>query len=124
MTYWLDVGCGIRNRASVRIDILKTKRNTLNVLASAEYLPFRNKVFERALCFHVFEHLKKPKQALKELNRVSKSLVVKIPFLFYHHDKRFNYRELGLKWSFRLDHERKRFGVPFRIELNSERELT
>lgn len=113
----LDVGCGVRHRATVKLDVARTKAT--NILGSAYYLPFRNKVFKTVFCYHVLEHLTNPKQALKELCRVGTQIKLKVPLLFYHHKTKFNFRCLRLKWHYGLDRERRRFGVSFRVELSA-----
>lgn len=113
----LDVGCGARHRATVKLDVKRTKE--ANILGSAHYLPFRNKVFKVVFCFHVLEHVDFPKKALMELCRVGELIKIKLPFLFYHHKRKFDFRCLNLKWRFGLDWERKRFGIPFRIEISA-----
>jgi len=110
----LDVGCGRNLRASIRLDVNKTRSR--NIQASALFLPFRNKVFETVYCYHVLEHLSKPGEALKELIRVSNNVKIRLPFLFYNHEKRFNVFSLGLPLKFTLDRERTRFKIPFRVE--------
>ena len=116
--YSLDVGCGARKRAQVRLDINRTKE--ANILGSSHCLPFRDQAFKTVFCYHVLEHLKYPKKALRELCRVGTHIKIKLPVLFYHHKTKFDFRCLSLKWHYGLDRERKRFGVPFRIEVLSE----
>jgi len=115
MTKSLDVGCGAKRRASVRLDVVRTKET--NILGFTHCLPFRDKVFTVVFCFHVLEHVNFPKKALKELCRVGELIKIKLPFLFYHHKRKFDFRCLNLKWRFGLDRERKRRGIPFRIEV-------
>lgn len=82
----LDVGCGDRPKGDVNLDLfegesvdlqgLRGKINpseTVNFVQGTIYnLPFRNKVFNKVLCHHLLEHLKEPKEAIKELIRVSR----------------------------------------------------
>jgi len=115
----LDVGCGGKIRADIRLELNRT--DARNIAASAHYLPFRDQVFDVVLCYHVLEHVKFPKKALRELCRVGKVVKIKLPFLFYHHKQRFDVRSLGLPLRFGLDWERKGHIIrfPFRIECSS-----
>jgi len=113
----LDVGCGAKYRASIRLDVNRTKG--ISILGSIHHLPFRDKVFKTVFCFHVLEHIDFPKKALKELCRVGELIKIRLPLLFYHHKRKFDFRCLGLKWHYRLDRERTRFKFPFRIEISA-----
>lgn len=65
----LDVGCGIRQRGlDIRVDIFRSP--STNLLASAEYLPFKKNCISRLECHEVLEHLRKPEKALKDFNRI------------------------------------------------------
>lgn len=58
---------------------------TLNpkVQCDIQHLPFKNGTFKKTYCFHVLEHLQNPTQALKELIRVTTSLVeIEVPWRF------------------------------------------
>ena len=71
----LNVGCGCDSWGDVRVDIERfswryRKPTTANVIADAHHLPFRDKIFTHVRCWHVLEHLKDPRKALKELRRV------------------------------------------------------
>jgi hypothetical protein len=92
----LDVGCGGKPRGDVNCDLFKdytpqdkSQRNLTKiphgnfVQCDAQFLPFRESVFERVLCFHVIEHVKNPYLLLGELIRVSSGTVlVKCPHRF------------------------------------------
>ena len=97
----LDVGCAeglyirtfLKNSKSARygvgVDIakeylLKAKNKNRSVQAefvqvSATKLPFKDNVFNIALCSEVLEHVPNPKEALNELLRVAGSVVLSIP---------------------------------------------
>jgi SAM-dependent methyltransferase len=70
----LDVGCaaGILKimgfSGVVGIDIVSGP--SVTILASAEYLPFRNESFQLVFAGEVIEHLREPMQALREWVRV------------------------------------------------------
>jgi len=92
----LDVGCGpmfisyaLVNKWKseyIGVDImnadrLKMYRNVMNsigvkrlhvVRASAEFLPFRRRIFDLILALDVLEHLNKPRKAVAEIHRVVK----------------------------------------------------
>jgi len=79
----LDVGCGsgihsyILKKLGKKIIALDITCSTIFYLenfmqASAEYLPFRNEVFDIVLASHMLEHVKRKTKALLELKRVLK----------------------------------------------------
>ena len=82
----LDVGCGEGMRLigqveyCVGIDIVEARLRRAKeelpafgfVLGDVQYLPFKNKVFDKALCSHIIEHVHQPKQLLQEVHRVMK----------------------------------------------------
>ncbi len=71
----LDVGCGsTRHKGFVGLDIRRTAGADL--LADAHFLPFTDEAFTLVYSSHVLEHVKHPYVVLKELQRVSKGLVV------------------------------------------------
>lgn len=53
----------------IGIDLKKDKY--VDVVASAEYLPFRNNVFDSVFCMNVIEHSDNPLMVFSETNRVS-----------------------------------------------------
>ena len=69
----LDVGCGFlrkhTKRGVVGIDL---RRGLCDVVADAEYLPFREKVFNRVYLLSILEHLDHPIKCLKEQLKVAK----------------------------------------------------
>ncbi len=73
-SFALDVGCGggylkeIGVSEVVGIDI--TTSRAVTVIASAEYLPFRDQSFELLFAGEVIEHLSEPGRALKDWVRV------------------------------------------------------
>jgi len=96
----LDVGCGNRPWGDVNCDInigytpeggdQKERGIFINphkiknfVKCDAQYLPFKNNIFNKVFCFHVIEHINNPYLLLKELIRVSHSSVtIKCPHRF------------------------------------------
>lgn len=84
-----DVGCGpfyhnfiMRDSNYLRIDIEPAYHP--DVVADVQNLPFNDKVFDFVLCDNVVEHVEKPNNALKELKRVSKEILIIVP-KWYHH---------------------------------------
>ncbi|MEM2971974.1 MAG: methyltransferase domain-containing protein [Candidatus Bathyarchaeia archaeon] len=84
----LNVGCGSDKWGDVRVDITKynyfsgdamTGRTSANVLASIEYLPFKNQAFKLVRCYHTLEHVDNPQKALNELLRIGKVVDIKVP---------------------------------------------
>ena len=78
----LDIGCGTGISTnyfkckSIGIDnskeMIKNGKGNL-ILAKAEYLPFKDKIFDIILCITSIHNFKNPKKALKEILRVKKS---------------------------------------------------
>lgn len=66
----LDVGCGTDKRGDVGIDIQASK--SVDILASASFLPIRDSCFDKVRSSHVLEHLRRPRIALSEVHRVLK----------------------------------------------------
>lgn len=80
----LNAGCGCDSWGDVRLDIEKTSSlydapTTANILASIEFLPFRDKVFKEVRCYHTLEHVDNPFKCLRELLRVGEKVDVKVP---------------------------------------------
>ena len=82
----LDVGCGNVPTGDVNIDLLDSERHRNGrklvpkripnfIWASVYALPFRNSSFDEVVSFHLLEHLEVPFAALREMTRVSKSIV-------------------------------------------------
>lgn len=67
----LDIGCGYFKhhvkRGEIGVDL---KRGLCDVQASAYYLPFKNRCFEKVIVSHTIEHLTGYTEALKEAIRV------------------------------------------------------
>jgi hypothetical protein len=93
----LDCGCGSRPKGDVNVDCFRggwnhqeadqdrgeyvNPKNISNyVVASAEYLPFRDGVFDLVFSSHTIEHVPDPFLMFRELMRVSgRKVVVKCP---------------------------------------------
>jgi ubiquinone/menaquinone biosynthesis C-methylase UbiE len=93
----LDVGCATgkflnlvnaKNKIGIDISrkvllIAKKKHKKINfVIASAEFLPFKNNVFDLVTCFDVLEHVSNQKKVLLEIYRVVKKncrVIITIP---------------------------------------------
>lgn len=80
----LDVGCGSHPRGDVNVDVLGTLSNVSNfVCADSQHLPFRNKMFERAVSFHAIEHVDNPMLMIEEMKRVvNGGVFIVTPFAF------------------------------------------
>ena len=70
----LDVGCGHHKMGEIGIDREKTA--SVDILADARMLPFRDRVFDCVIAHHVLEHIPEVTQAVLELKRVAKSSVI------------------------------------------------
>lgn len=66
----LDVGVGENPKGNINVDIVKTR--FCNVIADIQYLPFKDRVFDRVFCLSVLEHVADPVLAIQELSRVLK----------------------------------------------------
>lgn len=70
----LDVGCGFlgghKKRGMIGIDL---RRGLCDVVADAEYLPFRQAVFNEVYLISILEHLDHPIRCLRETLRVAKN---------------------------------------------------
>jgi ubiquinone/menaquinone biosynthesis C-methylase UbiE len=94
----LDIGCGIGNflfhaekyYEAYGVDISsfaikyarRRLRKTTLIVASANNLPFRDNFFDVVTCFDVLEHIRYPKEALREVYRVLKLrslLMIRVP---------------------------------------------
>jgi hypothetical protein len=75
----LDIGCGDRPKGDVNVD-LNRQRAPNFVLASCEFLPFRDKAFRSATCYHVLEHLENPVLTVREVRRVSEAADFRVPY--------------------------------------------
>lgn len=77
MSLILDVGCGHLAshvpRGNVNVDIQKPFHRPSNfVLSNANYLPFRNTLFDKVFFYDVIEHVENPSKCLREIHRVLK----------------------------------------------------
>ena len=50
------------------------------VVGNVQDMPFRDKVFDYAICSHLLEHVEHPDQAISELQRVAKRGYIEVPF--------------------------------------------
>jgi len=81
----LNVGCGGNKYAfydlkcEVNSDLQKPKTKISNfVLSDICCLPFKDKAFEKVYAFNVLEHLRDHDKAVKELNRISEEVVIRV----------------------------------------------
>ncbi len=79
----VNIGCGPDNWGDVRVDVGYSTQigvpSVLNLRADAHYLPFRDRAFDYARCWHVLEHLANPHQALREIRRVARTGELRFP---------------------------------------------
>lgn len=77
--------------------------SSLDVVGDLHSLPFKDNSFDAILCVVVFEHLKNPFKAMKELSRVLKkggAIFAVFPFIWEIHQRPydfFRYSEYGFK---------------------------
>ncbi len=87
----LDVGSGptdgkhiyFNYEDVVHVDIKKNSFH-LEVQCDAQFLPFREGCFDFAHLSHILEHVNSPFQVLREISRVSRIAVVKVPNAGYY----------------------------------------
>ncbi|HEX9608932.1 MAG TPA: methyltransferase domain-containing protein [Candidatus Paceibacterota bacterium] len=109
----LDIGAGgssyhrfFPNRVAIDVDPARKP----DVVADAHELPFEDNEFEIVLCTEVLEHLKEPRVAIGEMNRVLKrggTLILTTRFVYPIHDApndfwrftKYGLRELFKEWD-------------------------
>jgi len=92
----LDLGCGDRPRKGADVLVDKFPYNPKHrsgreigkfgkrfVAADAGTLPFRKDAFDFCYCHHAIEHMRRPENALWEMDRVAKAGRIEAPHLFY-----------------------------------------
>ena len=62
----------LSEKKAIRINKKIQPKQNVGVVASAEYLPFKNEVFDRIVMLEVLQHIKDKKRALEEIKRVLK----------------------------------------------------
>lgn len=96
----LDFGCGILPKGNYNVDIVpRQAANFIKIQAFGEpkpTLPFRDKQFAAALCYHVLEHTSDPVHTLKELERVAEKVFVITPNPIWWR----TWLHFGHKWVF------------------------
>lgn len=76
-----DIACDFIDENMERSDVLKIDR--MFIWCNAEYLPFKDKIFDYSIVSHVLEHINKPEEALLEIQRISKAGYIETPNAFY-----------------------------------------
>jgi len=90
-------GAGRRVDGYVNLDIAAVPG--VDVVADAERLPFRDGVFQRVECDAVLEHVRRPEQVMREIERVSAAggyAHVVTPFCHPFHEYPKDYRRFTL----------------------------
>lgn len=95
----------------IAIDFGKGDQNydysNINVFCDIAHVPFKDKQFNFAFCFQVLEHIKEPKDALKEINRILKDnghLFLSTPQSWPRHQEPYDYyryTSFGLEYLFK-----------------------
>jgi SAM-dependent methyltransferase len=106
----LDIGSGDNPhpRADVILDLSQSdehrwaalRLDSRLVFGDVENLPFRNKEFDVALCFHVLEHVRDPVRAVREIQRVARRGICEMPTLY---GDLFFQPYFGHRWVFARD---------------------
>ena len=106
----LDLGCGDGlcrefaenlNYKWIGLDCIRQERTTC--VADAHFLPFGDEVFDMVLSTKVLEHLARPWEALREVNRVLKPSGIflgSVAFMETFHSSYFHFTHLGIKSIF------------------------
>jgi len=100
----IDVGCGPNPwpRANIIVDCYdkfagdRLPDQTFVKATVCETMPFKDKEFDFATAFHIFEHLNDPEAAAGELSRIAKGGVVECPMPWK--DGLFLFGEQDHKW--------------------------
>jgi len=91
----LDVGSGERRLSLsnfLNLDVAKNKY--VDVVADAQYLPFKENVFDLIICEHLLEHVRKPWVVIEDIHRVLKHgrfIYVEVPFMTPYHGRPHHY---------------------------------
>jgi predicted SAM-dependent methyltransferase len=77
----LDIGCGEKKRGYIRLDLRKT--SSVDVVADARALPFRDEAFDYVYSSHLIEHIshREVNNVLAEWVRVLKKKVRLLKFV-------------------------------------------
>lgn len=111
----LDVGCGskpyrdlFRCAEYIGLDIENSGHDHVNeqidIYYDGRHFPFKDNIFDAALCSQVLEHIFHPYEFLNEINRVLKEgghLLLTVPFVWDEHEQPNDY---GRYTSFGLKH--------------------
>jgi ubiquinone/menaquinone biosynthesis C-methylase UbiE len=110
----LDIGCGtspyqqLINKKGYKylgVDISIKSKKPNAVRADAQFLPFKNEVFDLVFNSHFLEHSLEPKEAIKEMQRVlkiSKYIITLVPFMTpFHSNDYWRFTRLGLEHLFK-----------------------
>ena len=89
----LELGCGGKRVCSDSIGIDIRKNSKCDIVADVHYLPFIEHSFDESIMFEVLEHVHSPYLAMKEIRRVSRSVLISMPNRFY-------FRSI-LRWFFK-----------------------
>lgn len=82
MSLTLNAGSGVNTWGDLRVDtqifsdVYYRKKTSVNVVASIEYLPFKDRIFGAVRCHHVLEHVENPRKCIEELKRVTNGLIL------------------------------------------------
>jgi len=104
----LDIGAGEADRygkyllvtSTIRMDL--AKNDNVDIVGSADAIPFPDESFDSVLCTQVFEHLKYPQRSAKEIYRILKkggSALVTVPQTNELHEEPndfFRYTKYGI----------------------------
>jgi hypothetical protein len=110
----LNICCGKTDGGGINADIYKhTDVPNFALVKSIYKLPFSDKEFKTVICSHTMEHVDKPYDFFKELERIGEDVTVVIPPL-YDLSAVFNIFEH--KWIF-LSFRKKHRNLPKHIKL-------
>jgi len=77
-----NICCGTTSCDGINADVVKKNVPRFVLIKDIYKLPFKNKQFKNTICSHTIEHVEDPIRFFKELERVSKNVVILIPPLW------------------------------------------
>jgi len=95
----LEIGSGIKRRSENVINLDIEKAPEIDLLGDGHFLPIRSEVFDVVIIEAVLEHVRNPRQVVKEIYRALKpggKVYAAIPFLQCYHASPHDYQRYTL----------------------------
>jgi hypothetical protein len=93
----LNVCCGYTDGGGINVDIVRHQDIPNLVIANVYHLPFKATQFKTVLCSHTIEHVDRPLELYRELNRVGCDVTLVTPPLW---DLSAAFNVLEHKWIY------------------------